>query len=320
MALSGVYALSRDFDDLAQEILELLQVIGDGETITTAMKDKIKPTVNNLIKKWEDQGNNLWKRQEGTLFLQVGQGEYDFTNTNPVATVSQTHVTNSFVETSLTADAGFGTNTVTVNDATEINSGDRLGVIGSDNTLYWREVFGAPVGDVVTLATNLGTNASSGTPVYVYPDVDLIPISRITDVRRRDSTDYEIPINFESREDYFNLPNKTQQGNPIQAYYSRQEPQGIMYLWTTPSSSTSIINFTYDRQSQIIDSDADNFDMPDYWIQALVFGSANLLTYKFSTSPERRQQIREDAVIYLDEALSYDDAVYDIEVKMQQHA
>lgn len=316
MALSGTYVLTRTAEEIYQEVLEILQVVGDGETITQAQRDKITPTLNNMLKSWEAQGIHLWTFTEGSLFLQVGQNEYDFND-------SDTMLANEFFETALSQDEIATATTVTLDDVTDVANTDNIGIIDSNNNLFWTTVNGAPAGNVVTLTDALPTAVTEGSVVYTYKVTTpaFVPVRRILPdgVRRRESTDYEIPINFESREDYFNLPNKNQQGLPIQAYYSRQEPQGIMYLWTTPNNATSVINFSYERETQIITDDADNFDIPSYWFQAVVFNIAERLTYKFSTSMERRQEIKTDAMRYLDEALAFDDAVYPITIKVEQY-
>lgn len=314
MALSGVFTLSRTALEIYTEVLQILQVIGDGETITTAMKDKIKVSLNNMLKAWEGQGIHLWTFTEGTLFLQVGQAKYDFND-------SDTKLANEFFQTALSQDEAQGASTVTLDNVDDVADTDNIGILDENNNLFWTTVAGAPAGNVVTLTDVLPTAVTSGTIVYTYKAVDFIPVRRILpdEVRRRDSNDYEIPINFESRGDYFDLPNKEQQGLPIQAYYSRQEPQGIMYLWTTPNNSRSVINFSYERETQIITQDSDNLDIPSYWYDAVVYNLAKRSAYKFSTSPERKAEINQDAITYLDEALSFDDAVYPITIKVQQY-
>ena len=311
MALSGVYALTSTFDDIAQEAMELLQVVGDGETITTEMKDKIKPTLNLMLKAWEGQGIHLWTFTEGTLFLNVAKSEYDLTS-------NLVHAANTWYETTLTQDEVLGAGTITVSNATDISNGDSIGIIDANNDLFWTTVNGAPAGNVVTLSMTLPTAVTSGSIVFNYTD-SIIPVRRVLDVRRRESNDYEIPITFASRKDYFNLPNKNSLGLPIQAYYSRQETQGIFYVWTAPSQATSVINFTYERETQIIDGDTNNFDIPSYWLEAVAYNLADRLTFKFSCSPERKQMIKADALQYLNDALSFDDAVYPITVEIQQN-
>lgn len=314
MALSGTYTLTRTALEIYTEVLEILQVIGDGETITTAMKAKITPTLNNMLKAWEARGMHLQTFTEGSLFLQVGQNEYDFTD-------SSTMLANTYFQTALSQDEIATATTITVDDVSNISNTDNIGIIDANNNLFWTTVNGAPSGDVVTLTDALPTAVTSGSVVFSYPAVTFIPVRKIkaNGVRRKEPNDYEIPINFESRQDYFDLPNKNQRGLPIQAYYSRQEPQGIMYLWTTPDNAQSVINFSYERETQIITQDSDNFDLPSYYTEALVFNIADRIKLKFSTSPERSAEIKAEARRSLDEAENYDDAVYDITVSMDQH-
>jgi len=198
MTTSGVTTLSLTALEIYSEVLEVLQVIGDGETITTAMKAKITPSMNMMLKKWEDQGLHLWTMTEGSLFLQVGQAEYDFRD-------SDTMTANEFFPTALSQDELIGASTVTLDSVTNVADTDNIGIIDATNTLFWTTVNGAPAGNVVTLTDVLPTAVTSGSVVYTYKAVTLKPIRRILPggVRRRESDDYEIPINFESRRDYF---------------------------------------------------------------------------------------------------------------------
>ena len=50
MALSGQYTLNRTFENIRDEVLQTLQIIGDGQSVTTAMSDRVKVSTNNLLK------------------------------------------------------------------------------------------------------------------------------------------------------------------------------------------------------------------------------------------------------------------------------
>ena len=147
------------------------------------------------------------------------------------------------------------------------------------------------------------------------------PVKRITDetVRRRESTDYEIPIVFQSRKDYFDLPNKNQSGTPIQAYYDRQQPTGVMYLWNRPASARSIINFTYERAIMVMTEATQTFDLPNEWFDAIVYNLAKRLIPKVGCSQARKADIKEAATEYLNNALGFDQAVYPIRLKPQRY-
>ena len=177
----------------------------------------------------------------------------------------------------------------------------------------------ATLNDALTFAVTIGNNI-----VAYSSEQNFIPFSRVPDtdaVRRHsgESSDYEIPIVFQSREDYFNLPNKEQPGTVIQAYFDRQEPTGVWYVWNTPSSAIEYLNFTAERKIQIIQNAEDTFDLPSTWYDAVVYQLAKRLIHKVGCSAARRQEIRQDAEEYLNSALAFDSAVYPIRLKPQKY-
>jgi len=310
MALSGTYELTFTMNDLIQESFELLQIAGDGETLSGNMLTRAKMSANLMFKSFEQDGPHLWTETEGSLFLAVGQEKYDF---------STAKLSNNWFETTLSADASSGAGSITVTSASDILSGDTIGIILDDNDLFWTTVNGTPVGASVVLTDVLTGAASSGNFVRNYRDT-FIPAVRINNVRRKESTDYEIPIVFQSRKDYFNLPNKSQQGTPIQAYFSRQQDAGIMYVWNSPSSSVPVINFSYERKMQIVENTSDDLDFPPEQFEMVAYQLAKRLLAKFSgTTPERAAFIINEADKLLDLALSFDSPVYPVKVRMTQH-
>jgi len=179
--------------------------------------------------------------------------------------------------------------------------------------------------DIATLNAALTDAVTIGNDIVAYSgEQNFTPFTRIPEqdaVRRHagESSDYEIPIVFQSREDYFNLPNKDQQGTVIQAYYDRQEPIGVWYLWNTPSTAVEYLNYTAERQIQIIVNAEDTFDLPTIWYDAVVYQLAKRLIHKVGCSAARRAEIREDAQDYLNQALAFDSAVYPIRLKPEKY-
>jgi hypothetical protein len=213
---------------------------------------------------------------------------------------------------------------VEVADTTLFNVGDSINVLLDTNVTEERIIA------AINQATNelTVTVAFTGTASTGQACVNLttrrnkfIPVKRILNdnVRRRESTNYEIPIVFQSRKDYFDLPNKNQPGTPIQAYYDRQIPQGVMYLWNSPSSAVSIINFTYERKIQVMTEATQTFDVPEDWYDAITYNLAKRLIPKVGCSQERKVDIVTGAQEYLDAALGFDQAVYPIRLKPQRY-
>ncbi len=231
--------------------------------------------------------------------------------------------------------ANLGATTISVNEAggqtvldvastLGMDTGYTIGILQNDNSVHFSTINSVDAdNDQVTINTALASDADLGQAIFFFSsEQNFIPLSRILDVRRHsgESSDYEIPIVFRSRKDYFDLPNKDQQGTPIQAYYSRQEPQGIMYVWNTPSTAIEYMNFTAERQIQIMEATpTQTFDLPSEWFMALVYNLAKLLAHKVGCSAQRKVEIRQDAQMYLDQALGFDQAVYGIRLNPQRY-
>ena len=322
MSTSGLYTYSRTLNQIATESLQLIEAVGDGETLSGDHIERAKASLNSLLKESQTQGLHLWTETEGTLFLKVGQSKYDFRE-------SSTHLANSYNTTTTTAATTAAALTIPVTSISGISDGDVIGIVQNDNDIFWTTVNGTPTGlnvivdDAITLATLSGAQVRSYAPSTATAPA-LIPVSRISpgqgSVRRKEADDYEIPIIFESRKDYFNLPNKAQNGTPIQAYYSRQdiagEVGGIMYLWNAPDSGVPVINFTYERKIQIVQSADDTVDYPDYAHEYIIYNLARRLILKFGCSMERAQLIMGEADRTKTDMLAYGASMYPISIKM----
>lgn len=307
MALSADYTLDLTLNDLIEESYDQLQVGADGETLTGDMFLRAKKTLNFMLKSWEALGSFLWVTKQGTLFPVVGQYIYDFGSAN---------LSNTWYETQTSATSASGTNTITVDSDDDIQNGDTIQILLDDNTAQWTTVNGAPAANVVTLTDNLTGDVAVDAYIRNYRDT-FVPVTRIIDVRRRDSATSEIPVIFESNEEYFQQVNKQSPGSVIQAYYSRTEPNGKMYLWGQPNSAVPVVNFTYDRKLQIMTEPGDFYDLPEYWYAAIVWNLAEWLIPKFGCTQMRAEYIKQMAFNTLNSALAFDTTLYPI--KMVTH-
>ncbi len=302
MTTSGTYRLTVNFNDIAEEALDLLQIGQDGETLSGDSLVRSRKTANFMIKAWQGQGIHLWTMQEGSLFTVKSQAQYNFSSAN---------LANTWYETTISADEAAGQTILSCTDTTNMAATNIIGVVLDSGATHWTTI-SSKTASTATVPVGLPTAASDGAKVRYYAASSFIPVERISTVRRRDSTTYEIPIAFESRADYFNFPDKTSTGSPIQAYFSRQKDPGIMYLWPTPSTSEYVINFTYERPIQIINLGTDTFDIPDYWLEAFIYNLALRLIPKFGCSQGRAALIQQMAKDSLDLALSFDTELYPI--------
>lgn len=117
-----------------------------------------------------------------------------------------------------------------------------------------------------------------------------------------------VPMNVYNRYDFNNLPD-TSTGTPVNLYYQPQITAGVasgtIELWPIPNDSTTVITIDYQRPFQNMDADANNFDFPAYWIQALIYTLAWVLAPEYGIPIQDRQLIATEAKYWKEEALSY---------------
>lgn len=113
-------------------------------------------------------------------------------------------------------------------------------------------------------------------------DVDILE-----SVVRRDGTDYT--LERITREDYLNLPQKSQTGRPTQIYVERTAVPSF-YVWPTPDNSTDTV-ISY-RIQRIEDASTltNDVDIPSRFIPPMVTGLAYYLAMK--NAPERAQAMK----------------------------
>ena len=106
-------------------------------------------------------------------------------------------------------------------------------------------------------------------------------------VVRRDNTDYG--IQRLSRDDYINIPNKTQQARPSQWFLDRQIAP-VLKLWPVPENSTDQI--VYDRLVRLDDADTatNTIQIPFRFYPALAAGLAYYIAIK--KAPDRIQLLK----------------------------
>jgi len=113
-------------------------------------------------------------------------------------------------------------------------------------------------------------------------DIDILE-----SVVRRDGTDYT--LERITREDYLNLPQKSQTGRPTQIYVERTAVPSF-YVWPTPENSTDVV-ISY-RIQRIEDASTltNDVDIPSRFIPPMVSGLAYYLAMK--AAPERAQGMK----------------------------
>ena len=126
---------------------------------------------------------------------------------------------------------------------------------------------------------------TSGTASYAMNAYDLDVLEAVV---RRNGIDYS--LDRITREDYLNLPNKSQTGRPTQLYVERTTtPQ--FYVWPTPDNSTDIVITQRIQRIEDADTLTNDLDVPSRFIPCMVSGLAYYLALKMA--PDRAQMAKQ---------------------------
>jgi hypothetical protein len=303
MAVSGTNTFSQTRNDIINRALSILGVKTRGRALTAEEVNEASDALNLFVKGLKSEGVYLWKYAEGTLFLTVGQESYTIDG-------STANATESFAETTTSAAASSGATAIVVTNATGFTAGYYVGVMQDDGDIFWTTV-ASVAGTTINLTNALTDDVSSAATVYVYQTKITRP-EAITSARRRDSSDYDTPLNELARSDYFNLSQKKVTGMPTQFYYDKQLSYGTFYLYQAPDDATNTIKFTFQKMFFDFTTGNDNPDFPIEWAETLAFGLASRLTYDYGIDKTKAELIKRTADEMLRNLKGYDreDSIY----------
>ena len=125
---------------------------------------------------------------------------------------------------------------------------------------------------------------TAGTAQYAMNAYDLDVLEAVI---RRSGSDYS--MERITREDYLNIPQKSQTGRPTQIYVERTATPSL-YVWPTPENSTDTL-ITY-RVQRIEDANTltNDLDVPSRFIPCMVSGLAYYMALK--NAPDRAQMMK----------------------------
>ena len=148
--------------------------------------------------------------------------------------------------------------------------------------------------------------ASENNNVYVYTTRLDEPFNVYSAVRES-SDEIDVPMNYLSYEEYFQLPNKTSSSTPVSYNYDRQLGKAVINVWPVPSDVEYLMKITISRKLQDFVSNPNTPDLPQEWHEAIVVNLAVKLAHAFGrTGTQRYQDLRIEAVESLNKVLTFD--------------
>jgi len=130
----------------------------------------------------------------------------------------------------------------------------------------------------------------------------------ITDAWYRETTSNDSPLEIISREEYWNLGDKTSEGIPNEIYYDPQDNLGVLYIFNTADANTAgkTIELVYQRPFEDMVSTTDDLDFPVEWEEAIEWGLAARIAHRNGVTTNKVSQITAQAKTFLDEVLGWD--------------
>lgn len=227
--------------------------------------------LNSMVKMWQADGIKLWNRREGTLFTDFQDGKYSLSLTGDHAT-SDEHI-----KTLLNGALVISATAVTVDSTAGMTAADNIGIKLDDNTRHWDTIATVDSSTTLTLTTGVASAASDNLSVVSYTTKIDRPLE-LTRVSWLDVTvDTDVPMELVRHEEFFDIPDKTNNGRPTVAYYDKKLGSGVLHLWPRPDNVDTVINFTYHESIEDFDSNGDSPDFPQEWLLALQYNLAVLL-------------------------------------------
>lgn len=301
MATSGTVSFTRTRDQLIKAAIRKLGILAEGETPSAQQITDGAEDLNMMVKSWRALGINLWCYQEIAIFPVVGQTSFGIGPTGNRASPV-------YFVTTLSTSGAIGDTTVTLDNVTlgsySIN-GWVIGVALDTGTIQWTTINGVPSGNVVTLTAALTGTASAANMVYVYQSIAQRPL-RITAARVKIDNGNEIPIKIISRQEYYDLPIKSTKGHPTNLYYDPQLGNGIASIWSTFETVNDFIIATTQRQIQDFDNLNDEPDLPQEWLEPIVYNLAARMMMDYGIDKVTRDDISAMANGFLDTVLAFD--------------
>ncbi len=303
MAISNSIDFIVDNTDIVTEALELLGVLGEGETPNSAQMTSSSRTLNMMVKNWQAEGLNLFAVRTQYLFPRKNQALYALGDT------TTDHFTEQFNRTRTTAAAIAGANVIEVEDVAGITGSVNIG-IASGTDVQWTTVSGSVSGSDVTLTDTLTLDIPVGSIVYTYAQKASRPMKVLEGFIRLARSNTDIPLGNISRRRYNRLSVKATQGIVNQFYYDPQIAAGNLSLWPTTDDESNIITLFVQRTLSDLDSGTDNPEYPQEWYMPLAYNLALHLAPKYGIPPQDYAMVERQAITLYERAMGFDEELY----------
>jgi hypothetical protein len=160
---------------------------------------------------------------------------------------------------------------------------------------------------LIAAKRNYSLGSGGDTCVYQGTAVGIQRPMRVYSGTLLQSSGTEIPLVLIAQEDYLAIPNKTSVGKTTQIYYQPTLPLGTLFVWPVPNTGTTDkLVLLVDRPLCSMDSDTDDFDFPDEWLDTLAYGLAARIAPEYGLPIAERQLLQSEAISMREAHIGFD--------------
>lgn len=292
MTVSNVHTFTMTRDEIITEAVDLTGMRSLGDSLSPEQIETFARTLNLFLKSWQPKGLFLHTHKPATLFLAKDQQSYLLGPTGD-------HATESYIETTLTADAAISATVLTVDSETGLTIADNIGIVLDSGILHWDTIASlAPL----TLTTGIPTAATSGNAVFAYTTKIIRPL-KVTDLMLY-SSGTERPINKVSTSEYRRLPAKDSASSPVQYAFDPQLDNARLYVWPVANNVNERINFAYQKPVDDFTTDSDTATIDASWLHCFLLGVAYHIAPKLRVPLDEQRALKgryDEALMDLDD-------------------
>ena len=296
MATSGSTDFNLTRNEIIKDALIILGAVGSEESVDSSDTALAARVLNSMVKAWQGRGVHLWTHQEASLFVIKGTESYSLPGSDAA---------NTSVSTTLSAAEASGQTVLSVTSSTGMTAADIVLIELTDGTYEDTTIVSVDSALQITITDALTSAAASGNNVYSYTTAMGRPLE-ISSIRLHSDSGYDRILNSISRSEYFGLPDKTSQGQPVSYYYDPQLSTGTLRLWPAPDAIDYSLKLTYSRSIEDFDTSSNTPDFPPEWLEALTYNLAVRLAPMFGKDQKAIQMIAPMALQMLEEIKMWD--------------
>lgn len=284
MALSNSFDFSLTAGEVFKEALENVGAIGVGDELDSQHVGSLTRAFNIQLKSKQVRALNLWTWKDAVLFLAPGETSYRLG-------ASGDHATESYVQTTLAADAALGASTLTLTATAGMTNGDSIGIVLDDGTLFWTTISAVGGTDIAVALTSA---ASSGNVVFSYTSKIERPLS-IKDVRLLHIDETERPCNVIPVSEYNGYPNKNVSSEIVSVAHEPLMDNTLLRVWPANTLATDVLKFSYKKPVDDIDNIEHNIYAPVDCYDAIVADFTARVAGRFGASIAEQQNLERKA-------------------------